>query len=426
MDSFYVFLPSNTPYPENKTSDYLVKLPNIIDLSDGNWTVALSSFIYPISFSGLEDEQKLTVHYTDNTTKTIIIPKTITYNSVDALEKSINNVIKSSISDAIKKRSSRAVSTFDNDKIEANNILNDSEQVFNNFNELKTHYHEMKHKVLNPETIEVKSDAENIRINIINEINALNDLYKQASTLISSIRSKKTVIDFGSNGMQGAKSTLDRMRRSYKSLFNLHSTAYTKATKLKDQHYPEFLDSISGFSMADRPRENSSNEHSRIKNIINNTIKPNQDIYFYYDNVIQRFYLYTNNIAKVDITPQLAYILGFEIELGSSVSSNEVNTFAKYSPDISGGLHLFYIYAPNLIENTIIGDKYAPLLRVVNADKNTKNSVVESIYTKEYHHRVLLKQIDEIRIRILSDTGRPIAFNWGNCITTLHFQRSFY
>ena len=163
----------------------------------------------------------------------------------------------------------------------------------------------------------------------------------------------------------------------------------------------------------------------RVIKIIKDDIKPEQHVFLFYDESTQRFFLWANktNVSKVYISEQLAYSLGFNYNTEEEI---ELNSIAKYSPDISGGLHTFYIYAPNLVENTIIGNQYGPLLRVINVDKNNKSSIVETIYTTEYHHKVILKQIAEIRIRILSDTGRPIAFNWGNCITTLHFKRSLF
>jgi hypothetical protein len=154
-----------------------------------------------------------------------------------------------------------------------------------------------------------------------------------------------------------------------------------------------------------------------------------QQIYFYYDSdQLQRFYLWASpdtlfNINKVKISRQLAYMLGFVTDDEGFI---QLNSFGKYSPDISGGLHSFYIYSPNLIANTIIGNQYGPLLRVVNVDLETKNKVVETIYTQEFHHKVILKQIPEINIKILSDSGRPIEFNWGNCIITLHFKRALF
>jgi len=102
------------------------------------------------------------------------------------------------------------------------------------------------------------------------------------------------------------------------------------------------------------------------------------------------------------------------------------NSFARYNPDVSGGIHSFYVYAPNLVANTVIGNQYGPLLRVINVDTESKSKVVETIYTQEFHHKVLLKQIPEIHIQILSNTSRPIEFNWGNCIITLHFRRALF
>ncbi|KAI3412186.1 hypothetical protein GPALN_002228 [Globodera pallida] len=42
------------------------------------------------------------------------------------------------------------------------------------------------------------------------------------------------------------------------------------------------------------------------------------------------------------------------------------NLSAKFSPDLSGGVRQLYVYAPKLVEDTIIGDRTASLLRVVN------------------------------------------------------------
>ena len=107
-DSFYIVLPSNTPVPGNRTSDYLVKFPNIIDLSDGNWTVALSSIVYPLSFSGVEEEQRITIYYENKEPVTILIPKRVQYNSIEELENILNEtVITTLFNNRAKKRPKR-------------------------------------------------------------------------------------------------------------------------------------------------------------------------------------------------------------------------------------------------------------------------------------------------------------------------------
>jgi hypothetical protein len=97
MDSFYIVLASNTPFPGNKTSDYIVKLPNIIDLSDGNWSVALSSIVYPLSFSGIEESQTITITYNDNSTVVIDIPKRLQYSSINQFANVLNDTIHQTI-----------------------------------------------------------------------------------------------------------------------------------------------------------------------------------------------------------------------------------------------------------------------------------------------------------------------------------------
>ena len=73
MDRFYVVLPSNVDIEDNKAWDYTVRLPNTLDLSDGNWTVALSSIIYPVSFYS-ETDQALSIRIVDNNNKSSTIP----------------------------------------------------------------------------------------------------------------------------------------------------------------------------------------------------------------------------------------------------------------------------------------------------------------------------------------------------------------
>ena len=155
-----------------------------------------------------------------------------------------------------------------------------------------------------------------------------------------------------------------------------------------------------------------------------------QPIYFYYDDEqLQRFFIWANEdvgVKNIEISNQLAYILGFELH-GSS-KYVQINSFAKYTPDLEP-IHSMYIYSPNLVSNTVIGNSAGPLLRIVNVTASStlgQNKVVENIYTQEFHHQVIQKYISEIRIEIRSDSGRLIEFNSGNCILTLHFKRSFF
>jgi hypothetical protein len=94
-------------------------------------------------------------------------------------------------------------------------------------------------------------------------------------------------------------------------------------------------------------------------------------------------------------------------------------------PDLSGGVKQLYVYAPKLVENTMVGDQLVPLLRVINVQGNP-GDIIESIYSTEFHHRLQTKRISEITIEVRTSIGDLINFHWGNIIITLHWKRSFF
>jgi hypothetical protein len=146
----------------------------------------------------------------------------------------------------------------------------------------------------------------------------------------------------------------------------------------------------------------------------------NQWVSFVYDRVYQRFKVQVNgNVSHLVISPQLAYTLGFHEQ---TVPARKL---AKYMPDITGGLRQFLVYAPKLVENSIIGDVTAPLLRVVNVT-GKPGDTVEDIYTSEHHHRILGRRHTEITIELRTLSGKLVKFHWGNCLLTLHFQRALF
>uniref|UniRef100_A0A914M8U4 Uncharacterized protein n=1 Tax=Meloidogyne incognita TaxID=6306 RepID=A0A914M8U4_MELIC len=139
-----------------------------------------------------------------------------------------------------------------------------------------------------------------------------------------------------------------------------------------------------------------------------------------YDKLHKRFHVFLQgNVQFIKLSRQLAYTLGFDSE---KVHSGQV---AKYMPDISGGVRQFLVYAPKLVENSIIGNVTAPLLRVVNVSGGPGESISE-VYMTEHHHRLLGKRHPDITIEIRTLTGKLVKFHWGTCILTLHFQRSLF
>lgn len=139
----------------------------------------------------------------------------------------------------------------------------------------------------------------------------------------------------------------------------------------------------------------------------------------HYDEEAQRFTLKVNTsqIFSVRMSEQLSYMLGFATDTFS-----EDRTAAKYMPDLHGGVHSLYVHAPRLIEPTIIGDTWAPILRIAKV-KGGPGDYVEDVFLTPQYHKVLEKQVSEISIQVRTSTGRLVPFNWGNCTIVLHFKK---
>lgn len=138
-----------------------------------------------------------------------------------------------------------------------------------------------------------------------------------------------------------------------------------------------------------------------------------------YDRSMQRFAftLDNSNIESIIITDHLSYMLGFEKTL-----INTALTVAKYLPDLKGSIHTLYIYAPGLVENTIVGDKTSPLLRIAKVRGKHGDLIAENFVNPQYY-RLTGKTINSIRIEIRSNTGRLLKFNYGEVTLALNFKK---
>ncbi|KAH7670034.1 Protein F19G12.2, partial [Aphelenchoides avenae] len=82
-------------------------------------------------------------------------------------------------------------------------------------------------------------------------------------------------------------------------------------------------------------------------------------------------------------------MLGFDEEIFTAD-----RTVARYMPDLHGDIHSLYIYAPQLVEPTLVGDELVPLLRIARV-KGTPGEMVEDTFLTPQYHRVLAKQLSE-------------------------------
>lgn len=76
--------------------------------------------------------------------------------------------------------------------------------------------------------------------------------------------------------------------------------------------------------------------------------------------------------------------------------------------DLQRGFYSLYVYC-DIVEDVVVGDVKAPLLRVVNI-KRKEESTGSRTYHNVQYVSVLRQQFDSIEIGIMNDTGRREPF----------------
>ena len=85
------------------------------------------------------------------------------------------------------------------------------------------------------------------------------------------------------------------------------------------------------------------------------------------------------------------------------------------------GFNSLYVYC-DAAEAIPVGDIKAPLLRVVDAAGNF-GDLIHRLYKTPQYVPVSRKEFNTVEIDIRDDTGRPVPFEFGKVVATLHFRR---
>jgi hypothetical protein len=494
MDTFYVVLPSNTPEPNtplpaNNTANYTVRLPNTIDLSEGDWSVALSSIIYPVSFqSAPKEEMFLEILYYElnQADKKFKIPENITFTDIAHLEKTINETI---IGHAIE-RTKRSVETIPEEtmpNIEDEQLTRDKrveEWIGQKDTTLTTELkqlHAAKNEVQDRsyKAVDLLSRQVDDKIGKIDKnaekIEEMETIIKQKVSTNENFTKPEahdfldTIIISAHIAKEIQKDALDKKQKiadfleEYGKLLSEINTHFldlnvVEARKIanKAKDVVKRLRELDAYIMNkfgiindtiellhDKGEEldelsipvdiGMKNNIARIReNILKRVKNPSDlEVYFYYDENFGRFFLYNHKpkeVKGVKLSPLLAYMLGFVIDkdgLIKRIRMRREGGFATFSPDINAGIHQLYVYMPGIIESSYLGNVQAPILRIVNVDK-PPNSIAESIYTNMYFIKVIEKRISSIKIQIKNSFGEFVKFNWGTAIITLAFRRNLF
>ena len=122
----------------------------------------------------------------------------------------------------------------------------------------------------------------------------------------------------------------------------------------------------------------------------------------------------------VTLSSDLASIMGFSSR--EMTFSEERKHKGKVAVDPNRGFKSLYVYC-DAAEAIPVGDIKAPLLRVVDAAGNFGDTI-HRLYATPQYVPVSKNEFNTVEIDIRDDTGRPVPFEFGKVIATLHFRRS--
>ena len=130
----------------------------------------------------------------------------------------------------------------------------------------------------------------------------------------------------------------------------------------------------------------------------------------------QRIQVKIKHDASVTLQGPVATILGFQPDQEIVESMVAPRGF-----DPAAGMNAIYIYS-NLIQPQLVGDVHVPLLRIVPVLRDS-GSLMYHQYDKPHYHALSCKSFQVVEIDIRDDKGRPVSFERGHVVVTLHFKR---
>ena len=85
------------------------------------------------------------------------------------------------------------------------------------------------------------------------------------------------------------------------------------------------------------------------------------------------------------------------------------------------GFNNLYVYC-DAAEAIPVGNIKAPILRVVNIAGNF-GDLIHRLYTTPQYVPISKKEFNTLEIVIRDDTGRPVPFEFGKVVATVHFRQ---
>ena len=152
--------------------------------------------------------------------------------------------------------------------------------------------------------------------------------------------------------------------------------------------------------------------------------KLNSLVKFKYNNITNKVSVkFEDSIERVYISKRLSVMLGFEEEILSFKGYLKTPEYlvAEHGPDLNLGVSTLYVYC-DIVHPQFIGNKYAPLLRIVHV-QGEHGTTIDKTFQSPHYLPVLVKDFSQLHIDIKSDAGQDIKFESGKTVVILHFKK---
>ncbi len=134
-----------------------------------------------------------------------------------------------------------------------------------------------------------------------------------------------------------------------------------------------------------------------------------------YDEIKQKVTILLDERTLLMMQPGMQDILGLD-----TITIRQT-TKARKVVDMNRGFYSMYAYT-DIAEPRVVGDHHASLLRIVPITGKDGEFVTRS-YENVQYLSVQKKHFDALEIDIRDDTGRPVPFERGKVVVTLHFRK---
>ena len=140
---------------------------------------------------------------------------------------------------------------------------------------------------------------------------------------------------------------------------------------------------------------------------------------FKWDSWVRKIQLIiTGNNGNFYMSKSLADLLGFDSE-GPYADIGVY--YADRVIDLNVNLRMIYVYS-DIASYSLVGDSKVPLLRVVDT-QGDYGKMVSATFTHPHYVPLARNDMETIEINISNELGKPVPFEFGKSVVTLHFRR---